>query len=1015
MRTEKTGSAIFRASATILAAIFAAQQLTADKAWLMLLDNVHWTTGNAAAAAMAWVGYANSSGTERAARRWFLIGLAAYLIGQIFWDIQVYIGWNPFPAPSDVFYLMLGPGCLLGLVAAMFKLLPAGNRRITLLDATMMSIALIALTLTVYLPRSSEIDLLTLTVMTAYPVVLLSAACFGVLMVLHVRPAVAWPWIVFQIGLGLQGLVWMWWNVQAMSGTTVDGSLLNELFSVASLVIGYAAMHWRMAPANNPAYAKWCDGFLRMLPILAVVMASLSAMLVLSNPGMLAQLRDMILLVALSVVLLAALRQSLMLEDRERLLEAEQAVAASSRFLQLVMDTVPSGIFWKDRELRYLGGNAAVARAAGLGSSAELAGKSDDDLIWKEFADVYRADDRAVMDSGASKLNFDERVHFADGSSAWVRTSKVPLRNGEGKVVGILGVYNDVTLTKQYEELQRIAAVTFETQEAIMITDPEARILRANRAFEEITGYSAEEVAGQNPRLLQSGRHDAAFYREMWATLLDTGRWSGEVWDKRKNGDIYPKSMTITAVYDDRHRVTHYVAVFRDITNRKVSEQAIHQLAFYDTLTGLPNRRLLMDRLQHALASSQRSGHCGALLFLDLDHFKKINDTQGHATGDKLLIEVSKRLLTCVREGDSIARLGGDEFVVVLEDLSNAPQEAAAQTGLIAEKIRHVIGEPYALDGFDCTVTPSIGISMFHGHRESVDDLLKHADVAMYQAKLRGRNIICYFDPGMQTELDARAGLEADLRLAVEQRQFHLNYQIQVDNRNRALGAEVLLRWNHPARGMIPPGIFIPLAEDIGLINTIGAWVFAAACAQIRAWQQDALMRDLPLSVNVSARQFRDPDFVPMVRRILRESGIRPSLLKLELTESTVLENVEDTIAKMHALKEIGTGFSMDDFGTGYSSLQYLKRLPLDQIKIDQSFVRDIGIDPNDAAIVQTIIAMTQALGLQVIAEGVETELQREFLDSRGCHNYQGYLIGKPVPLDQFETLMHRDFNHPAV
>jgi diguanylate cyclase (GGDEF)-like protein/PAS domain S-box-containing protein len=573
----------------------------------------------------------------------------------------------------------------------------------------------------------------------------------------------------------------------------------------------------------------------------------------------------------------------------------------------------------------------------------------------------------------------------------------------------VIAFMHDVSERKHTEERQRIAAVTFETQEAILITDPDARILRVNQAFQDVTGYSSADVVGQNPSMFQSGRHDAVFYQAMWSALLNTGKWSGEVWDKRKDGSIYPKLMTITAVYDDNRQITQYVAVFRDISNRKKSEQEIHQLAFYDPLTMLPNRRLLLDRLQQAMAVSMRNGHHGALLFLDLDHFKTINDTQGHAMGDQLLIEVARRLQNCVREGDSVARLGGDEFVVVLEDLSSEADEAASQTESVAEKIHSELDQPYHLKDFECLSTASIGISLFLGHQESVDDLLMHADVAMYQAKTAGRNIIRFFDPHMQTALDTRTALETDLRHALEKQQFRLHYQIQVDNLRRALGAEALLRWDHPERGLVSPMEFIPLAEETGLIVHIGLWVLQIACAQLKAWQHDASTRDLTLAVNVSAKQFRQANFVAQVQRVLLESGAQPSQLKLELTESTVLENVEDTISKMREIKALGVSFSMDDFGTGYSSLQYLKRLPLNQIKIDRSFVRDISTDPSDAAIVQTIIAMTEALGLHVIAEGVETEAQLYFLDLHGCHAFQGYLFSKPVPIEQFEALLRHD------
>jgi diguanylate cyclase (GGDEF)-like protein len=464
--------------------------------------------------------------------------------------------------------------------------------------------------------------------------------------------------------------------------------------------------------------------------------------------------------------------------------------------------------------------------------------------------------------------------------------------------------------------------------------------------------------------------------------------------------------MTITAVYDDNGQVSNYVAVFTDISQRKQSEEKIHQLAFYDPLTQLPNRRLLLDRLRQAMAVSVRNGLYGALIFLDLDHFKTVNDTQGHAVGDLLLIEVATRLNASLREGDTVARLGGDEFVVVLEELSSQLDEAAKQAELVAEKIRSELSQPYALKKYECHTTPSIGISLFRDHLDNVEELIKHADVAMYQAKMAGRNSIRFFDPEMQTALEVRAALETDLRHALKKQEFHLYYQIQVDNLLRPLGAEVLLRWDHPERGFVFPDQFIPLAEETGLILPIGLWVLQTACTQLDAWQHDARTRDLTVAVNVSARQFHQADFVDQIKGVLLESGAKPSLLKLELTESIVLKDIEDTICKMHEIIQLGVRFSMDDFGTGYSSLAYLKRLPLDQIKIDKSFVLDITNDPNDAAIVRTTIAMSHALGLDVIAEGVETEAQREFLDNHGCRAFQGYLFSKPVSLEQFEALL---------
>ncbi len=448
------------------------------------------------------------------------------------------------------------------------------------------------------------------------------------------------------------------------------------------------------------------------------------------------------------------------------------------------------------------------------------------------------------------------------------------------------------------------------------------------------------------------------------------------------------------------------VIVYQDVTELRRASAEIEQLAFYDPLTRLPNRRLLLDRLQQAVVSTARSGKRGALLFVDLDHFKSLNDTLGHDVGDLLLQQVAARLKSCVREGDTVARLGGDEFVVMLESLSSQTFEAAAQTRLVGEKIVASLNQPYQLAQHLHASTPSVGATLFGEGQQVPADLLKQADIAMYQVKSSGRNALCFFDPAMQAAIAHRAELEQDLRLALAAGQFQLYYQMQVVQDGSPVGAEVLIRWLHPRRGLVSPLDFIPLAEETGLILPIGQWVLRTACAQLKAWGQVPGRRDLQLAVNVSARQFRQPDFADQVRAVLAETGANATLVKLELTESMVLDNVQDTIEKMNALKAVGVRFSMDDFGTGQSSLSYLTRLPLDQLKIDQSFVRNIGIAATDAVIIQTIIGMARNLGLEVIAEGVETAAQRAFLALHGCGLCQGFLFARPLPLAEFEALL---------
>jgi diguanylate cyclase (GGDEF)-like protein/PAS domain S-box-containing protein len=555
------------------------------------------------------------------------------------------------------------------------------------------------------------------------------------------------------------------------------------------------------------------------------------------------------------------------------------------------------------------------------------------------------------------------------------------------------------------EEQIQIAATAFQAQEGIVITNAEQTILRVNRAFTEITGYSAEEAVGRTPRLIASRYHDAAFYRAMWQQINAEGAWQGEIWNRRKGGDLYPEWLNITAVKNPAGQVTHYVGTMMDITERKEAEQKIEHLAFYDLLTGLPNRRLFVDRLQQAMAGSARSQRMGALLFIDLDNFKIVNDTCGHDIGDRLLIEVGRRLAGCIRDGDTISRLGGDEFIAMLEDLSDNPRDAAEQARAVAGKVLNVLDQPYTIAGRVHHSTPSIGATLFVGNEDPVDELLKQADIAMYQAKSAGRNTFRFFDPEMQAAVAARAAIEVDLRHAIEAGQFVLHYQPQVDDAGRILGAEALLRWQHPLRGVISPGEFIAPAEDTGLILPIGQWVLDAACALLVDWARNPRLCRLQLAINVSARQFRQPSFVDLVREAVNKARAPAAQLKLELTESLVLDDVEDSIEKMQALKQLGIGFSMDDFGTGYSSLSYLTRLPLDQLKIDQSFVRNLPDSPTDAVVAQSIITLAKSLGLAVIAEGVETEAQRRFLQEHGCPVYQGYLFSRPLALADFENL----------
>jgi diguanylate cyclase (GGDEF)-like protein/PAS domain S-box-containing protein len=560
-------------------------------------------------------------------------------------------------------------------------------------------------------------------------------------------------------------------------------------------------------------------------------------------------------------------------------------------------------------------------------------------------------------------------------------------------------------LDKTNAEL-RIAAAAFNAQEGMIVTDTKGVILSANRAFVGLTGYTMEELVGQTARLFRSHRRDAEFYQSMWNSVQSTGGWQGDMSLRTKSGEHCARWLTISAVKNEAAEVTNYIGSYYDISKLKHAEEKIQELAFFDQLTGLPNRVLLIDRVRQALNANTRNKSFGALLFIDLDNFKTLNDSLGHDMGDLLLKKTAQRISHCVRADDTVARFGGDEFVVLLANLGTQKAKAAAlQAEVIGEKILAAFTEVFQLDTYEYPCTPSVGVTLFSPEDRNVDELLKRADLAMYDAKTAGRNGLRFFDPAMQTMISARAALETDLREDLKKERLLLHYQPQVDHEGRLLGAEALARWPHAQKGMVSPSEFIPVAESTGLILPLGALMLKIACHQLARWSADPATERLTIAINVSALQMRQKNFVEQVRAIIEQTGANPQRLKIELTESTLVSNVDDVIAKMEKLKAIGIGFSLDDFGTGYSSLSYLKRLPLDQLKIDRSFVKDVLVDPNDAAIAQMIIALSKSLGLSVIAEGVETEEQYAFLARHGQLNYQGYLFGRPLPPEDFERL----------
>jgi len=573
------------------------------------------------------------------------------------------------------------------------------------------------------------------------------------------------------------------------------------------------------------------------------------------------------------------------------------------------------------------------------------------------------------------------------------------------------GLASDITFALDNldrEQQQRAAAIKLEqaatvfeySKEGIIVTDANNKIISVNRSFVEITGYTAEDVVGKDPKILSSGLQSHEFYEQMWAAILETGSWQGEIWDRRKSGEVYPEALTIIQVRNGHGAIMNHLAIFSDISERKMAQERIQQLAHYDVLTGLPNRVLFSDRLAQAIISAQRNDTKISLLFLDIDRFKQINDTLGHGVGDQLLQNVGQRLLGCVREQDTVSRQGGDEFIVVLSD------SGAAGAELVAEKILQSIIQPYSIDEHDLRITASIGIAIYPDHAQDSESLIKYADVAMYQAKESGRNCYMTFHPGMNESSYERLKLETALRSALERDELQVYYQAQVNLENgRIIGCEALVRWQHPQMGMIYPEKFIPLAEETGLIISINHWVLEQAIKQCRAWR-DAGFKALTMSVNLSALQFRQHNLQQQIRSLLDKYDLPPGVLDLELTEGILMQGVERTLATLHELSAMGVILSLDDFGTGYSSLSYLKRFPIRQLKIDQSFVRDVTTDASDATMVRTIILMAKSLHLHVVAEGVETIEQAKFLMKCGCERAQGYYFRRPVPAAEFGKLL---------
>jgi diguanylate cyclase (GGDEF)-like protein/PAS domain S-box-containing protein len=685
--------------------------------------------------------------------------------------------------------------------------------------------------------------------------------------------------------------------------------------------------------------------------------------------------------------------------DLTPVFEAQRAIAESERDLRGILDDLQDTYYRTDSK-------GIVTRASR--SVKQLLGYDAEEFVGRRLADSYCSpQDRdeflaRMRANGGHIVGGESRLRHKDGHEVWVLTTAHFILDAAGAVIGVEGTTRDNTRQRKAEEELRLAAKVFESSgEAIMITDAAGCIISVNQAFSIVTGYPATEVAGRNANLLASGRHSREFFSGMWHSVLETGYWNGEIWNKRRNGEIFPEWLSLSSVRDAQGRVTHLVGIFSDISERKAAEARIAYLAHHDPLTGLPNRLLLKDRMEQAIVHCERSGNKVALLFVDLDRFKAVNDTFGHPVGDALLRDAAQRLLACVRDSDTISRHGGDEFLVVLTDLQNS--EVPAQ---IAGKIMAALGQPFHIDTHEAAISASVGIAVYPEDGAGFGELLKKADTAMYHAKEAGRNAFRFYTGRMNADAQERLDLHSRLRRALERKEFVLHYQPLFDLRSgRIVGGEALVRWQCPEQGLVAPGLFIPATEHSGLIVPLGEWVLNEACAELAHWHAQGCSQ-LSMAVNISAIQFRRGDVEDTVRRALDASGAQPRSLELELTESILIDGAEQVLATIRRLQALGVRLAIDDFGTGYSSLAYLKRFAVDKLKIDQSFVRDIVTDQDDAAIVRAVIQMARSLNLHVLAEGVETEAVADELRAMDCDLVQGYHFGRPMPAVEFRRLI---------
>jgi diguanylate cyclase (GGDEF)-like protein/PAS domain S-box-containing protein len=677
--------------------------------------------------------------------------------------------------------------------------------------------------------------------------------------------------------------------------------------------------------------------------------------------------------------------------------------------LEAVFHAIAAGVIWFDQNGVITSFNRTALDLLGY-SEEELTGRNILTLLSRSNEQESELTLEYLLDLGGGNSHRINNLLGRCKNNTDCHLDLLISQYGEQASDTYMGIIHDTSELKMSEHELSLAAKVFENMsEAVIITDAENNFVSVNPAFTKMTGYTQDEILGKNPSIMSSGQHDAEFYQQMWDEIIKNGYWQGEIWNRRKNNEIYPKWLSIVAVQDSNNKIQNYIAVSSDISERKAADERIHFMAHYDALTGLPNRVLLHDRLLQAILHAKRKNTKVAILFLDLDRFKIINDTLGHSVGDLLLQAVAKRLQKCVRATDTVARIGGDEFIIVLNDLVDSDL-----VGKVAQKIMTTIAESFLIREQELHTTTSIGISLFPADGVANEELISNADVAMYRAKENGKNTYQFFTSSMNTSSYERLTVENKLRRALERQEFILHYQPQVDSgTGKIIGAEALVRWQNPEIGLVPPDMFISLAEENGLIVPIGEWVLREACRQNAEWQKLGLPK-LTVAVNLSAMQFHQKNLTDMIAEALKETGLHSDWLELEITESGIMKH-GNAISTLNELRDMGIKLSIDDFGTGYSSLSHLKKFPLNKLKIDKSFVDDITTDHDDAAIASAIISMAKSLHLKVIAEGVENKEQLAFLQSQGCYEIQGYFFSRPLPAKDFKLFVEQWNSKPLI